>query len=105
MKARYLLALLVGGSAFATVEHDLILKLEHSTGLEGAWSEVAIDGSMMTNGRINAGRVTGEAGFYRLSGELVPVPTPTPSPTPVPAPVVDVVTLAGGQLAASMGLS
>lgn len=50
---------------------------------------------MMTNGRINAGRATGPAGFYRISGELVPVATQTPT--------VDVVAVASGSLAASWG--
>ena len=103
MKARYLWALLVCSSGFAVGEHDVIIRLEHSADLAGPWSEVPMDGSMLTNGRMNAGRVTGEAGFYRISGELVPVatPSPSPSPTPVPAPTVDVVSVAGGQLAAS----
>lgn len=97
MKARYLVALLVCSSGFAAGEHDVILRLEHSSDLSGGWSVVPMEASMLTNGRINAGRVSGGAGFYRLSGELVPVPTPTP----VPAPTVDVVAVAGGQLAAS----
>jgi formylglycine-generating enzyme required for sulfatase activity len=101
MKARYLLALLVCSSGFAAVEHEVIIRLEHSADLRGGWSEVPMEAGMLTNGRLNAGRVTNEAGFYRIAGELVPVATPTPAPTPVPAPVVDVVSVAGGQLAAS----
>jgi hypothetical protein len=99
MKARYLVALLVVGSAFAASEHDVILKLEHSTDLAAGWSEVPMEAGMITNGRMNAGRVLGEAGYYRLMGELVPVATPTP--TPVPAPVVEVVAVPTGSLATS----
>ena len=54
---------------------------------------------MLTNGRMNAGRVTGEAGFYRISGELVPVATP--SPTPVPVPVIEMVAIGAGSLPTS----
>lgn len=79
----------------------MVIRLEHSSDLAQAWQEVPLTPEMMTNGRIKAGRVQGEAGFYRISGELVPVATPTPSPTPAPAPTVDAVTLPGGQLAAS----
>ena len=100
MKARYLLALLVCSSGFAAVEHEVIIRLEHSSDLAaGPWSEVPMSASMLTNGRMNAGRVQGDAGFYRISGELVPVATPTP--TPVPAPVIESVAVASGSLATS----
>jgi formylglycine-generating enzyme required for sulfatase activity len=54
---------------------------------------------MLHGGRVNAGRVTNEKGFYRLAGELVPVASPSPSPSPTPAPVLPVfdgVTVPGG---------
>ena len=93
MKARYLLALLVCSSGFGKVEHDLIMRLEHSADLVAPWSEVPVAASMLTNGRINAGRVAGEAGFYRMVAEMVPVVAA--------APTVDVVSVEAGQLAAS----
>lgn len=85
MKARYLVALLVVGSAFAASEHDVILRLEHSPEAGGPYVEVAMGAEMMTNGRVNAGRVTNEAGFWRLSGELVPVAAPSPGGKSLPA--------------------
>lgn len=102
MKARYLVAFAVVGSSigWGSVQHDVIIRLEHSTDLAaGPWSEVPMSAGMITNGRMNAGRVTGEAGFYRISGELVPVATPTP--TPVPAPVVEAVAVPTGSLSSS----
>lgn len=102
MKARYFVALLVCGSGFAATEHDVILRLEHSAEAGGPYVEVAMGAEMMTNGRVNAGRVTNEAGFWRLSGELVPVASPSPSPTPAPVPpLVDVVAVNGGSLSTS----
>ena len=99
MKARYLVAFAVVGSSigWGSVQHDVIIKLEHASDLAaGPWSEVPMSASMLTNGRMNAGRVQGDAGFYRISGELVPVATPTP--TPVPAPVIESVAVASGSL-------
>ena len=102
MKARYLVAFAVVGSSigWGSVQHDVIIRLEHATDLAaGPWSEVPMSASMLTNGRMNAGRVQGDAGFYRISGELVPVATPTP--TPVPAPVIESVAVASGSLSTS----
>jgi formylglycine-generating enzyme required for sulfatase activity len=60
---------------------------------------------MLHGGRVNAGRVTNEKGFYRLAGELVPVASPSPSPTPPPAvlPTFNGVTVNGGVQSAWFG--
>jgi hypothetical protein len=99
MKARYLLAFsfLGCGVMCGAAEREVILRLEHSTDLAVGWVEVPLEAGMLTNGRMNAGRVSGEAGYYRLMGELAPVATPTP----VPAPVVEVAAVPTGSLASS----
>jgi hypothetical protein len=100
MKARYLVAfsfLGCGAMWCGAAEREVILRLEHSTDLGAGCSEVPLEAGMLTNGRMNAARVSGEAGYYRLMGELVPVATPTP----VPAPVVEVSAVPSGSLATS----
>jgi len=110
MKAHYLVALSVVGSGllFAAAEHEVWIGVERADEPGGPWVPVAVDAGMLGQGRINAGRVTNEKGFYRLTGELVAAPTPTPSPSPSPTPapvrpVIDGVTIPGGVLSSWFG--
>lgn len=79
--------------------------VERADDLSGPWVPMAVDETMLGAGRINAGRVTNDKGFYRLTGELVPVPSPSPSPTPPPAvlPTFNGVTVNGGVQSAWFG--
>lgn len=99
MKAHYLVWLLVVGSVVVVVgkQMDVWVELERADDLGGPWVAVPIEAGMVHEGRVNAGRVTNDAGFYRLRGELVAVPEASPSPTPAPVlPSFDGVTVPGG---------
>lgn len=109
MKAHYLVVLLIVGCgvSFGAV-HDVVVGLERAEEPGGPWVPVVVEPGMLHGGRVNAGRVTNDRGFYRLSGELVVVPEPTPTPTPEPSPapvlpVVDGVTVDGGTQSAWFG--
>ena len=88
MKTHYLGWFLVVGSAVAVLggQVDVVVGLERAEEPGGPWVAVPIEAGMLHGGRVNAGRVTNEKGFYRLAGELVPVASPSPSPSPTPAP-------------------
>jgi hypothetical protein len=110
MKAHYLVWFLVVGFAVVVVgkQVDVVVGLERAEEPGGPWVPVVIEAGMLHGGRVNAGRVTNDKGFYRLSGELIPVasptPTPTPSPTPAPVlPVFDGVTVPGGSQSSWFG--
>ena len=94
---------MLAAAGWATGEHDVFVTLERADSLHGPWVPVAVEGAMLHGGRINAGRVQGDQGFYRMQGELVPVATPTPSPTPTPAPTIDAVSVPGGTQSAWFG--
>ena len=83
------------------------MELERATEPGGPWVVVPIEAGMIHGGRVNAGRVTNERGFFRLRGELVSVPEPSPEPEPEPeAPVLpsfDGVTVSGGVQTAWFG--
>ena len=110
MKAHYLVWFLVVGwwvSVWGQGQ-DVMVGLERADSLHGPWVAVPIEAGMLHGGRVNAGRVTNDQGFYRLRGELVaaptPSPSPSPSPTPVPVlPVFDGVTVPGGVQSAWFG--
>ena len=102
MKARYWGAVVIVAAQFEPVwaqDREVILRLEHTRSLAEPWTEVPVTVGMLHQGRMKAGMITNEAGFYRISGELVPVATPTP--TPVPAPVIESVAVASGSLSTS----
>jgi len=103
MKAHYLVLLSVVGLSVSVwgQGQDVMVGLERADSLHGPWVSLPIEAGMLQGGRVNAGRVTNDQGFYRLRGELVSVPTPSPSPTPSPTPapvlpVFDGVTVPGG---------
>lgn len=97
----WLLAVIWAVSGIAAQEHDVWITLERADSLHGPWTPVEVEAGMLHGGRVNAGRVQGEAGFYRMQGELVPVATPTPTPTPAPA--IDTVSVPGGSQSAWFG--
>jgi hypothetical protein len=106
MKAHYLWWFLVVGAAVSCLGqgHDVMLGLERAESPGGPWVAVPVEAGMLSGGRMNAGRTTNEAAFYRMKGELVAVATPTPSPTPAPVrPVFDGVTVPGGVLSSWFG--
>jgi formylglycine-generating enzyme required for sulfatase activity len=107
MKAHYLAWFLVVGSAVAVLgrQVDVVVGLERAEEPGGPWVAVPIEAGMLHGGRVNAGRVTNDKGFYRLTGELLPVPSPSPSPTPPPAvlPTFNGVTVNGGVQSAWFG--
>jgi hypothetical protein len=110
MKAHYLVLLSVVGLWVSVwgQGQDVMLGLERADDPGGPWVSLPMDAGMLHAGRVNAGRVTNDAGFYRLTGELVaaPTPTPTPTPSPTPPPVLpsfDGVTVDGGSQSSWFG--
>jgi len=85
MKAHYLCWFLVVVSVVLVrgQGHDVVVGLERAESVRGPWVSLPTDAGWWSGGRVNAGRVTNDAGFYRLRGELVAVPTPSPTPAPV----------------------
>jgi hypothetical protein len=104
MKAHYLCWFLVVVSVVLVrgQGHDVVVGLERAESVHGPWVSLPIDAGMLSGGRVNAGRVTNDAGFYRLRGELVAVPTPSPTPAPV-LPSFDGVTVPGGSQSSWFG--
>lgn len=98
-RGRYLLAVLIVAAQLAPVwgqDRELILRLEHTRSLAEPWTEVPVTAGMLHQGRMKAGMITNEAGFWRLGGEMVEVP-------PVPPTIVTVAVPTGSLSTSSFG--
>ena len=96
MRARYWVAVLIVAAQLAPVwgqDREVILRLEHTRSLAEPWTEVPVTAGMLHQGRMKAGIITNETGFWRLGGEIVEVP-------PVP-PAIESVAVASGSLSTS----
>ncbi len=104
MKTHYLVWFLVVGLAVVVVgkQVDVSLEVERAESLAGPWVAVPIEAGMLQGGRVNAGRVTNDRGFFRLRGEVVPVPE-EPEPEAPVLPSFDGVTINGGVQSAWFG--
>jgi hypothetical protein len=95
MKAHYLGWFLVVGSAVVVwgQERAVFLELEYAEAVTGPWVVVPVEAGMLHGGRVNAGPVSGDRGFFRLRGDVVVLPDadPLPDPEPEPEPEVELV--------------
>ena len=57
-------------------QQQMMLRLERADSLSGRWSEIPMSPEMLTNGRVAAGPITNNAGFWRMKGEMVTVVAP-----------------------------
>jgi hypothetical protein len=105
MKVIYLVGLLVCGSAFVVLggQMDVMVELERAEEPGGPWRPVVIEPGMLHGGRVNAGRVSGDRGFYRLRGELVAVEPEPEVELELELPSFDGVSVPGGVQSAWFG--